>query len=251
MTITLRSSTTIAPAARVNTVVPAPAGAAVGDVIVVCLSSGGSSLVAPTQPGGWTAAGAVSYASASDPWYVQMQIWMKAYAGETSWTFSHVSHNTEGIVQAWQGANAATLLDVASSTAFQNKLSSSGSTTATAPSITTAHDNAKLVAFRGSWDGNAITPPTGWTERLDASLSWVGDKDQLTAGATGSIGVPAGQSDDRLPWGIILAAIAPAGPPPSYGPTPAKRWGGTDYVDLEARIWNGTGYVLVVDAPLE
>lgn len=251
MTISLRSTSTITPATRTNTVVTPPAGATTGDVIVVCLSCGGSSLVTPAQPGGWTAGGAVSYGDPGDPWYVQIQVWVKAYAGESSWTFTHASHNTEGVVQAWTGGNTASPLDVAASTAFQNRLTQTGTTTATAPSITIVHDAAMLLAFRGSWNGDPITPPSGWTERLDASVSWVGTKEQATAGPTGAVGVPAGQSDDRLPWGIILTALAPADDiPPAYGPTPIKRWDGGKYVDMEARIWGGTGYVPVVTAPL-
>jgi hypothetical protein len=203
--ITPRSSTTVAYGTRTNTTVTAPAGSAVGDVIVVCLDAGGPSAATITPPSGWTQLGTVTY-SAPDPWNVVLQMWAKPWAtGETSWTWLHSSSSTQAYAVAYQGVDVTAMADVAASTAF----APSGAT-ATAGSITTVTAGAPGVLARGAWDGNAITPPAGWTEVFDVPVLWVAERDWPTPGATGTVAVPTGNGSSGYPWGIIHAALRPS-----------------------------------------
>lgn len=208
MAINLRSTSTLAYGARINSTVTAPAGAQTGDVIVVSLLVGDGSNVPATAPAGWTLAASCSY-SAPDPWTVNQYVYVKPYDGATSWTFTHASANgAQAFAECWQGVDTTNPLDVPATKASTG--ANTGATSATAPSLTTVTDGCQLVVARGSWDGNAITPPSGWTERSDTPVLWVGDKTQATAGATGSVVVPGGSTSAQR-WGIIMLALRPSG----------------------------------------
>jgi hypothetical protein len=210
MAIAFRAATTLASGTRTNSTVTAPAGSQAGDVIVVSLECGGSTLVTPTAPGGWTLIESLSY-SAPDPWAVSLQVFYHIFsAGETSWTFTHASRTTQAYTMGFSGVDNTTPLDVAAAKAFQNQ-GVGGSATATAPALTIATAGARGILARGSWDGNAITPPSGWTERLDAPVLWVGERDYASTGTTGTVAVPAGNGGNDSPWGVIHGALRPSG----------------------------------------
>ncbi len=210
MAIAFRAATTLASGTRTNSTVTAPAGSQAGDVIVVSLECGGTTLVTPTAPGGWTLIESLSY-SAPDPWAVSLQVFYHIFsAGETSWTFTHASRTTQAYTMGFSGVDNTTPIDVAAVKAFQNQ-TVGGSGTATAPALTIATAGARGLLVRGSWDGNAITPPSGWTERLDAPVLWVGERDYPSTGTTGTVAVPAGNGGGDSPWGVIHGALRPAG----------------------------------------
>lgn len=209
MPIVHRSDSTVASASRTNTTVTAPAGAAPGDVIVVALSVGGNPGVTPTAPSGWTQIGAVTY-SQDDPWTVHHSLWLKVFDEAASWTWTHAARVSQAYTVAWSGVDVTTPLDVAATTAVGLQGGASPQTS-TAPSLTTVTDGARLILARGSWNGNAATPPSGWTERLDAPVVWVGDRDFPTAGSVGSVSIASGNTEGFLQaWGIIMAALRPA-----------------------------------------
>lgn len=206
MPIALRSpngTSTVDYGTRTNTTVNRPSGATTDDLIVVAMTCGGSTLVQPSAAAGWTLLGRVTY-SAPDPWAVDLALWAKPDDGAASWTWTHDSRSTQAFAMALTGVDLANFADVAATTA------SGSGTTATAPALTTVTDAAWQIIARGAWDGTAITPPTGWTEHYDAPVLWVGTREQATAGPTGDVAVPAG-NNGAYPWGIIHAAIRPAG----------------------------------------
>jgi hypothetical protein len=156
--------------------------------------------------------GSASY-TAPDPWGVSLTMWVKAYDGASSWTFTHSSASSQAFAIAYTGVDATTPIDVAATTAFQNWLSgAAGAAASVAPSHTIVTAGARGVILRGSWDGNPITPPTGWTEEYDSQVIWVGDRDWTSAGATGTVSVPHGNTavDNHNPWGIIMGALRPS-----------------------------------------
>lgn len=205
MTIAYRSKTSVANALRTNITVTAPAGAVSGsDIIEVYIDVGNSSSVTVSTPSGWTQAGYGQY-SAADPWYVNMYRFVRVHDGASSWTFNHASGYSEASCTAWSGVDNTTPDDVTPATN-----NTGGSTTATINSITIATAGAQETAARGSWDGSAISPPTGWTEDLDQPVLWVGHKSATSStGATGTTSVGAG-SPDAKPWCTIHAALRPA-----------------------------------------
>lgn len=209
MAITLRSSSSVPYATHTNTVVTAPAGATTGDVIIVAHLAGASS-AAPTvtAPTGWTQLGSVTYSGQG--FFILLTMWAHPYDGAASWTWTHASASSQAVALAYQGVNTTTIADAAATSAFSDSVN-----TATAPSLTTVTAGAHLIIVRGSWDGNPITPPTGWTEQYDAPILWVGDKDQPAAGATGTIAVDTGDGATEPIWGILMAALRPAAAAPS------------------------------------
>ena len=213
MAIALRSGTSVANASRTNTTVSAPAGAVNGsDYITVAINAGQSSNLSITPPSGWSLIGETTYSN-SDPWYVHIALYGRVHDGASSWTFTHATGFSQARAIAWTGVDLTTPVDVTAATAQQI-----GSTpvTCAAPTINIATVGARGIIARGSWDGNAITPPTNWTEDYDAPVMWVGHRDWAATGATGSITVGSGNGGAGSPWGIIHAALRPAG---GAGPT--------------------------------
>jgi len=235
MAIALRSASTTAYGSRTNTTVTVPTGAATGDVIVIAFAVGNSSLVTPSGMGAWTAA-STSY-TAPDPWAVNLFLWVKPFvSGETQYTITHSSGYSQAYVTAWTGADTSSPFDVTPVTAAQNMFGGSSST-ATAPALTIVTAGAQGLIARGSWDGNAITPPSGWTENYDAPVLWFGSRNYASAGSTGTVAVPHGNGSNAYPWGVIHAALRPAsagGTGTLTANTP------TVTVDVPTVSWSGT-----------
>lgn len=210
MAIAFRAATTLAYGLRTNSTVTVPAGTTTGDVVVIAFDVGNTAAITPTGMSGWSMAD-VTYAAPGDPWYVHLIIYAKAWqSGESSYTITHSNGYSQASVTSWSGVDTGTIFDVTPSTAFQNQ-GVGGSGNATAPSITIANAGAQGITVRGSWDGNAITPPSTWSERYDSPVLWVGEKNYASAGATGTVVVAAGNGGNDSPWGIIHAALRPAG----------------------------------------
>lgn len=212
MAITLRTTggtSTVAAGTRTNTTVNKPPNAATGDLIVVGMECGGTTLVQPTDgTGTWTLLQRVTYQD-NDPWYVDLALWAKPYDGSSSWTFTHASHSTQAFAMALLGADLTNIADAPAVTAAGLRVSGTG-LTAVAPSLTTVTANAWRLILRGSWDGNAISPPSGWVEDYDQPVIWMGHREEATPGASGTVSVSAGNSGSQFTWGIIHAAIRPA-----------------------------------------
>jgi len=200
---------TVPSATRTNTTVAVPSGASAGDLLVVALSVGNASAVAPSAPAGqtWGSLG-VTY-SAPDPWAVQEWLfWHVIQPGETSYTFTHASALSQAYAEAYSGVDTTNPLDVAGQTNSQGISEQSGN--ATLPAFTTVTPGALLVINRGSWDGNAITPPSDFTERSDSPVLWYGTRTIASPGSTGAISIPAGNNGNNYPWGIVGIVLRPA-----------------------------------------
>jgi hypothetical protein len=166
--------------------------------------------------------GTVTY-SDTDPWFVVLQLWGRFDDGAASWTWTHASRSTQAYCTAYIGVHATTPIDVAATTAFKN---GGGTNQPIAPSQTIVTAGARGIICRGSWDGNAITPPAGWSERLDVPVLWVGDRDWAAPGATGTVSVASGNGSALAAWGVIMAALRPAGTAPNQATaTGAINWG--------------------------
>jgi hypothetical protein len=200
-------------AARVDTIVTKPTGTVDGDVLVAGLfvGHGASFSDVVTPPAGWTQIG-VTTSVTDNSFYGQFSAyWHRAAADGADYTFSHVDHNTQGVVAAYSGVVPFGLpID-----AFSQNIANTGAI-ATASGVTTTNPNAKLVYVGHNWDGSAaLTPPTGMTERFDG-LAYLSDETKVSVGATGDRTQALVSSN---PWAAFLVALKPSGtiaPPTTY-----------------------------------
>lgn len=212
MPIAFRAAATpVTNATRTTTTVNMPAGVQAGDVVLIWVSCGGSTSVTPTAPGTVTAVTAnFAYSDNSPAWTVNTRVWRYTVVGSgdpASFAFTHSSIASEAFAIAFSGVDNTTPIDVTPTT---NGANNAGSTTATALGVTTTVAGVELVVYRGSWDGNAITPPSGFTERLDQPVTWVGTQNMAAAGATGNFVIPTGNGGSS-PWACVLVPLRPAG----------------------------------------
>ena len=212
MAIAFRSSTALTTGTRTNSTINAPAGAVNGtDIIVAVLGIGNPTSTTTSAPSGWTQLSTVQYSNA-DPYVVNLYLFWRVHDGASSWTWTHSSATTDGATFAWSGVDLTTPSDATPAT------NTGVGTSASFSSITIATDGAQRVGARGSWDGNAITAPASWSERLDQVVTWVGDIAAAGVGATGSTTVDSGNTSGDTPWGTIHAALRPATETPPEGP---------------------------------
>lgn len=213
MAIAYRSQASQPNATRTGTTVNMPAGVQAGDVVLVFCATGASAEVAITPPASLSSNPVVnrSYSDTSPPWTVNMRIYRYTVTGSgdpASFAFTHASAGSEALAIAFSGVDTTTPIDATPTT------NAGEATTAVALGLTTVTNGAWLVVWRGSWDGNAITPPAGWTERLDQPVTWVATQEWATAGPTGDFNIPAGNGG-AYPYGTILLPLRPAGGGPS------------------------------------
>lgn len=208
MAIAYRSQASLPNATRTTTQVNMPAGVQAGDVVLVFCATGASAEVAITPPASLSGTPVAnrSYSDTSPPWTVNMRIYRYTVLGSgnpTSFAFTHASAASEALAIAFSGVDTTNPIDATPTT------NSGLSTTATLLGLTTTIPAAWLVAWRGSWDGNAITPPAGWTERLDQPVTWVAHQEWAAAGPTGDFSIPSGNGG-AYPYGAILIPLRPA-----------------------------------------
>ncbi|MFJ5697011.1 PKD domain-containing protein [Arthrobacter sp. NPDC093139] len=187
--ITARSSTTTNTSTATATVaLAAPAGRTAGDVLVASFTADQNPTVA--VPAGWTAiVNGLSIASSSTAGakvFAYYRVVGAADPGTYTWTLSKAVKWGGGIT-AYTGVNTTTPLDSAVATAVNTSYTA---TSITVPGITTASNGAMLIGGLGFDSSNpAATPPTGWTERWEATggqIAEQADRTQATAGAAGT-----------------------------------------------------------------
>lgn len=226
MAIAFRSSTNVGSAVRTNTTVTVPAGAVTGsDIILVAISIGNPASTTITTPSGWAQISTVQYSDAT-PFFVNVYLFVRVHDGAASWVFPHASATTDAGAEAWSGVDNANPSDATPQT------QTGTATNATIPSIDIVTAGAQRIGVRGSWDGNAITPPASWNERKDTPILWVGDIAAAGTGATGTTTISAGNAAIN-PWGIIHAALRPDGPPPP----PAEEAANSDAMNLMGKAY--------------
>ncbi|GAA1253579.1 PKD domain-containing protein [Arthrobacter pascens] len=187
--ITARSSSTANTSTATTTVaLAAPAGRTAGDVLVASFTADQNPTVA--VPAGWTAiVNGLSIASSSTAGarvFAYYRVVGSSDPATYTWALSRAVKWGGGIT-AYTGVNTTTPLDSAVATAVNTSYTA---TSIAVGSVTTASNGAMLIGGLGFDSSNpAATPPTGWTERWEATggqIAEQADRTQATAGATGT-----------------------------------------------------------------
>jgi PKD repeat protein len=183
------SATTYSGTASNSVNLTAPAGTAAGNVLVASITADLNPSMA-SIPSGWTPiVNALSINSSSSSGarvFAYYHVVGSAEPGSYSWTLSAAVKWGAGVT-AYAGVNNTTPLDSSVATAVNSTYSA---TSITVPSITTASNGAMLIGGVGFDSGTpAASPPSGWTERWEASggqIAELADRPQATAGASGT-----------------------------------------------------------------
>lgn len=224
MAAALRSSTTVAVATRTNTTFTAPAGIQDGDLLLIFLQVGAAAAVTPTPPTGFsTATGFPIEMSKADPWTSRGYCFYKIASAESgNYTCSHTSASSDGVMEAWSGADTTTPLS-------PNPTTNTGTgSTSTALGLTTPRDSSGVIFYSIAWDGQGGAAPTGttptFTERFDSGAtgtSYAADGVLATAGATGNKS-NGNNNTPGQPWAAALVCVqAAASGPANFNATGA------------------------------
>lgn len=207
----VRSVTTLATGTRTNSSFTAPAGITDGDILLLLMSCGATTgPPAVTLSGFSVVTGFPGNINKADPFTRDLVALWKLASGESgSYTTSHASANTDGILYAISGADGTTPFNPAATIA-----NGTGPTT-TATGLSTNRDSS-LVIFAGiAWDGwtATATPPTGTTPTFalrfsgGTSGSFVAfDGPMTTHGPTGNKSATCINAVGN-PWCVVLIAV--------------------------------------------
>ena len=179
MAITFVEKATVGGGSAANAVVAAPAGLADNDIMLFWIYKENTAAV--TWPSGFTE---ILSIAASDSSFAAYLAWKRAASESGNYTASWTgSVWRDGSIVAYRGCLASG--DPQSGTA---QAQANGSTnTPTTPTMTTAHNNAMVVALCCNYQGySAGSPPAGMTERVDFDDTGIADVIQASAGATGT-----------------------------------------------------------------
>ena len=186
-----------------------PAGAAVGDVLLVKAgvrrqtSSGGVFYGCATLPAvtGWTRLRCDE--DGSD--HAQAVYWKYAVAGDPgkryTWNFGSANANYAGGMSVYRGADPVSPIDAHAGrvTTYATTVASGSNLTAIAPSVTTTVDGDLIVALYGAnftnAGGGSVTPPVAMTERYERASG--GGSRGVLVEAADRILAAAGVSGDR------------------------------------------------------
>jgi acid phosphatase type 7 len=184
--------------------VAAPAGTAVGDVMVASVNVRGLPTI--TAPLGWN----LLRTDVNSTVMTMATYYRVVKVGEPlayTWSFSLKKAAAGGIV-AYSGVDTATPIDAS------DGLVKASSATITAPSITTTVPETRLVGFFGTATRTTVTPPAGMTERGDVASTFGTDatlegSDSVlsAAGASGQQNATAAASARNIGH---LVALRPA-----------------------------------------
>ena len=189
-----------------------PTGCVNGDLIVVASTTDLSGAVGAPD-GTWT--NRINLLSTGSD--QRLVVYSKIASGEgASWAFTGPASVVVWGAQAWSGG--VNTLDVAASS--RNNASSAPPDISVA-GITTV-TNGDLLLYFGTFDGggaasNAVAPPNGWTEVVEAYVSgtglmYVASLEQVTAGSTGTIaGTITLQTENAVGMAGLLAFNASGG----------------------------------------
>lgn len=217
---------------RTNSTLVAPGGRAVGSRIIAALEVINSTAPTIATPDGWTLLGSRAWGPSQSA-YGRMYVFTRVADGTSADNLAtiHASMYSQGEWISYPGVHATTPFDIEIQFANGNTTSSDASVSATP--ATTVTDGAAVVTFRHSWDGTAITPTSGWTERVDHPAGHVQDRIYATPSSTGTISIPSGNSAGTKPWvtaTLVLrdaAAVEPGPYEPQWMPAVAAARAGT------------------------
>jgi hypothetical protein len=205
-TIAFRSLTSTSYANRTNTVLAAPAGLANGDILIAMIVTGQSGSVPPlpAPPAGFAPFGTDTNVN-DGSFYGRLGIFWKRAAGESgSYTFSHATCSSQGLLKAYSGClgSGTPLGATANRTGFF--------TGSIGDSITTTAANSYLLYEAHDWTGSgALAPPTGMTERFDG-LIYSADEPIVAAGATGTRAQTNANAAGGEPWAVRMVELLAA-----------------------------------------
>lgn len=181
--------------------VAVPSSVAADDIIIVFLYKENGNTV--TMPSGFTEVGTAP--NTGDQWH--HAFWKRATGADSG------TYNFSWTGSVWRAATATrytgcvtsgTPYDTGTGAPDTASRASSGTTTP-AVSLTTEGADRLLVWSASTFNPGAWTPPSGFTERVDASdMLTVATKAQATAGATGSVTGTCATSDWQTAWLIAL-----------------------------------------------
>lgn len=196
-----------------------PSGVTSGQMVVVFLYI--ESTVAVTTPVGlsFTECAASPVSTVAPGLHRIRAYWRRADASDAgTYTFSWTgSIYREGVAQRFTGVVASGDPWDIGAGAPNSAARSSDATATPAVSLTTQGVDRKLVWCGSNFAGGAGTPPATFTERADNNSDiWVADKDQVVAGATGSITGSNAASSYSCAWLGALLPVASA----TFTPTP-------------------------------
>lgn len=190
--------------AQTSAAIPAPAGVALNDIVLVQLYKENGATV--TMPSGFTEVDVAPTTTGSVQWH--HVFWKRATASEPStYNFSWTgSTYRAGVAHRYAGAiTTGSPVDVSNKAAR----STSGATTP-AVAVTTTGADRLLVWLGSSFSTVSWTPPSGFTLRAPPTtlVLAAATKAQAAAGASGSITGVASASATQTAW---LLALIPAG----------------------------------------
>lgn len=212
--------------------VPVPAGAAAGDIAVIVLASDDTGWNLSQAGGRWpTGFNVVMDADVTTDGESIGAAWKRlAGADSGSYSFGTMASGNEWAAACalWDGRSASD--DPVASTVASSSAGNTSPVTATANGVTAVagddlayivgHDVAgTALAYNGS------TAPTNFTSRQDVELSpfgwasvFIASRDNVTAGATGSIAGTFALSADTAGWAAVVLRIPVAGVPADNTP---------------------------------
>lgn len=221
--IAQRGVATTATSAGTTLVIAKPAGIAVGDLMLVDIAQGGTSVLSasPTPVSvGWTlVTGRLLNGNVNRHGAVLYKIAVASDVSATNYTFTldALTNSASGAIIAFSGVNSTTPFDVA-----PVAIASTGTTTINATSITTTTSNVAIVMLgqvagvNASWSAWSSTSPGALTELFDINhnagrKSAVGGAwaTKATAGPTGLGTATLSLADNN---GGIFLAIRPKPP---------------------------------------
>jgi hypothetical protein len=207
MAIAFRSIASTTYASRTNTTVTAPASIANDDILIAAIFAGANAgAPAITPPTGFTELLRSPTQATDMTFFGQFHVYWKRAASESgSYVFTHATGSTQAGIVAISGVpSTGTPIFTYSVNSLVNAI---GATT-TATGITTGAANDLLLYIAHDWaGGGALSPPTGFTERLDG-LIYIADKIQASAGASGNVTQTNGNSTVIGNWAAFLLDIS-------------------------------------------
>jgi hypothetical protein len=190
-----------------------PAGVAADDIIVIPMYLDGTTTIT-AMPTGFTEAPNSPVLSNGVGGNHSLHVAWKRATGADSGTYSFTlsaSQYCTGSALSYSGcATTGNPWDtVAGTPTASTAVDNTNSTTTPALSYTTAGADRKLFFAATNWTGGAWTPPSGFTERMDAGdhVHTAADLDEATAGTYGPFTATCVGNDKRTAWlGALIGA---------------------------------------------
>jgi hypothetical protein len=198
--------------------VTAPAGIQEGDILIAIWSQGGAGNATITWPSGFTLLASSNSATATNTNRIAVKV---ATGSEpSSYTIAtSVGDLCVAGVAAWRGRDTAAVLSAQTTLA---ETAQEAPITVNLTGVTaSAGDDIAWIAMRvpsagGNLTSPLWTPPTSYTERIDVNATLyismsLATRDNVSAGATGTLAGTIGASDDAGYAGFVVALPASGG----------------------------------------